>query len=238
MIELKTFIESLGFSPQETGVVVEKLLKYRDELLIWNKNVNMTAITNPQEFVQKHLIDSLLCVESVEFQKAKTVIDVGTGAGFPGIPLAVLFPDKQFVLLDSLQKRLKIVKELAEGIQIENLTVVHGRAEDLARESGFRETFDLCVSRAVANLSTLTELCLPFVKIGGTFIAYKGPDWESEADDAKKAIRIMGGKLNRTEKADSLELGTKHTLLYIEKVQKTPKQFPRKAGTPGKTPIQ
>jgi len=237
MSELKAFIQSRGIPPGKAADATMKLMKYRDEVLKWNDKVNLTSITNPEEFIQKHFIDSLLCVNSTEFKKAKTIIDVGTGAGFPGIPLAVLFPEKQLILLDSLQKRLKIVKELADDLNIENVRIVHGRAEDLAREPAYREKFDLCVSRAVANLSTLAELCLPFVKTGGTFIAYKGPDCDLEIAEAQRAIKVLGGKMNRMDNTDAEGIGMNHVLIYINKVGATPKHFPRKAGTPGKQPI-
>lgn len=233
-----SFLESKGFDEKQIDLAIPKLLAYREATLEWNNKVNLTAITNPEEFIHKHYMDSLLCADAIEVKQAHTVLDVGTGGGFPGIPLAIFFPDKKFVLLDSLQKRLKIVREMADTIGIKNIDVVHGRAEDLARMAKYREQFDLCVSRAVANLSTLSELCLPFVKTGGSFIAYKGPNCNAEISEALKAIHMLGGKLDRVDLPRSDYFVTDHTMIYIQKERKTPNCYPRKAGTPGKEPIK
>ena len=232
------YLQTKGFDDQQIEQAIPKLLQYRDMTLKWNNKVNLTAITNPDEFLQKHYVDSLLCADAKELQDVRTVLDVGTGGGFPGIPLAIFFPEKHFVLLDSLQKRLKIVREMADTIGLTNVEVIHGRAEDLARESKYREQFDLCVSRAVANLSTLAELCLPFVKVGGTFISYKGPNCSVEVNDAKNAVRMMGGTINRIEQPKPVKYPSEHNMIYIKKVKKTPGPCPRKAGTPLKNPIK
>ena len=165
---------------------MEQLRQYMEGVLAWNEKVNLTAITDRDAFVQKHYIDSLLCAESLDFTESTSICDVGTGGGFPGVPLAVCYPDKEFVLMDSLQKRVKIVRELCDEIGLRNVTVIHGRAEELARKKEYRENFDLCVSRAVANMQVLSEYCLPFVKPGGYFIAYKGADCEAEISDASR----------------------------------------------------
>jgi len=238
MKDFEAFLTAEGFSPKEIGEAIPKLLAYRDATLEWNNKVNLTAITNPDEFIHKHYVDSLLCASSEELQKAHTVIDVGTGGGFPGVPLAIFFPKKKFVLLDSLQKRLKIVRQMVDDIGLSNVEVVHGRAEDLARMPKYREQFDLCVSRAVANLSTLSELCLPFVKVGGTFISYKGPNCNSEVSDAQPAMQALGGKLLRAEMPRPGNYTTDHTMIYIYKERKTPAAYPRKAGTPAKDPLK
>lgn len=214
-----------------------KFCGYMDGILDKNQFVNLTAIVEPKEFIQKHYIDSLLCCTSDEFQNAKHIIDVGTGGGFPGVPLAILFPEKNFILIDSLNKRIKIINELCASLDIRNVTAIHGRAEELARKEGFRETFDLCVSRAVANMSTLSEYCLPFVKKGGSFIAYKGPDCEEEIKNAKKAISMLGGKLDRIEGMKIENVPFDHKLIYISKIKNTVSKYPRKAGTPSKEPI-
>ena len=232
------YLQTKGFDDQQIEQAITKLLQYRDMTLEWNNKVNLTAITNPDEFLQKHYVDSLLCADAKELKDARTVLDVGTGGGFPGIPLAIFFPEKHFVLLDSLQKRLKIVREMADTIGLKNVEVVHGRAEDLARDSKYREQFDLCVSRAVANLSTLAELCLPFVNVGGTFISYKGPNCSVEVNDAKNAVRMMGGTINRIEQPKPVKYPSEHNMIYIKKVKKTPGPYPRKAGTPLKNPIK
>lgn len=214
-----------------------KLEKYMEGILSWNEKVNLTNITDPAEFRIKHNADSLMCVDFPEFQSAKNVIDVGTGGGFPGIPLAVYAPDKNFTLLDSLNKRLKIIDELAGSLDISNITLVHGRAEDIARTKEHREKYDLCVSRAVSNLATLSEYCLPFIKVGGYLLAYKGPGAEQEAEDAAKALKILGGRLVGIRETTMEEYGLDHRILVIEKVRNTPKTYPRKAGTPLKDPL-
>ena len=214
-----------------------KLEKYMEGILSWNEKVNLTNITDPAEFRIKHNADSLMCVDFPEFRSAKNVIDVGTGGGFPGIPLAVYAPDKNFTLLDSLNKRLKIIDELAGSLDISNIKLVHGRAEDIAKTKEHREKYDLCVSRAVSNLATLSEYCLPFIKVGGYLLAYKGPGAEQEAEDAAKALKILGGRLVGIRETTMEEYGLDHRILVIEKVRNTPKTYPRKAGTPLKEPL-
>ena len=211
---------------------------YMESVLEKNKHINLTAITDRDEFIRKHYVDSLLCASSAEFRNANSVIDVGTGGGFPGIPLAIAFPEKEFVLIDSLNKRIRIINELCENYGIDNVTALHGRAEELGRNSNFRESFDICVSRAVANMSTLSEYCLPFVKIGGTFIAYKGPECSEELNNASNAIRMLGGEVMRIENPQFDELPFEHTLIYINKAESTRSKYPRKAGTPSKDPIK
>jgi 16S rRNA (guanine527-N7)-methyltransferase len=238
MKTFESFLASKGFSENQISKAIPQLLAYRDATLEWNNKVNLTAITNPEDFLQKHYVDSLLCADTKEVVQARTVLDLGTGGGFPGIPLAIFFPEKKFVLLDSLQKKLKIVREMADAIGLRNIEVVHGRAEDLARMPKYREQFDLCVSRAVANLSTLSELCLPFVKVGGTFLAYKGPNCNGEVNEALKAITALGGKLAHVDLPRPEFYTTDHTLIYIYKEARTPIAYPRKAGTPAKNPIK
>ena len=211
---------------------------YMESVLEKNKHINLTAITDRDEFIRKHYVDSLLCASSAEFRNANSVIDVGTGGGFPGIPLAIAFPEKEFVLIDSLNKRIRIINELCENYGIDNVTALHGRAEELGRNSNFRESFDICVSRAVANMSTLSEYCLPFVKIGGTFIAYIGPECSEELNNASNAIRMLGGEVMRIENPQFDELPFEHTLIYINKAESTRSKYPRKAGTPSKEPIK
>ena len=214
-----------------------KLEKYMEGILSWNEKVNLTNITDPAEFRIKHNADSLMCVNFPEFQSAKNIIDVGTGGGFPGIPLAVYAPDKHFTLLDSLNKRLRIIDELAGGLDITNITLVHGRAEDVARNREHREKYDLCVSRAVSNLATLSEYCLPFIKVGGYLLADKGPGADQEVKDAEKALKTLGGSLVDIRETTMEEYGLDHRILVIEKVRNTPKAYPRKAGTPLKEPL-
>ena len=220
---------------EEKNAILEK---YMEGILAWNEKVNLTNITDPAEFRIKHNADSLMCVDFPEFLDAETVIDVGTGGGFPGIPLAVYAPEKQFTLLDSLNKRLKIIDELAGELGIKNITLVHGRAEDAARAKEHREKYDLCVSRAVSNLATLSEYCLPFIKVGGYLLAYKGPGAEEEVKEAAKALKTLGGSLIDIRETSMEEYGLDHRILVIKKVRNTPKAYPRKAGTPLKEPLK
>ena len=177
--------------------IASELVNYMKGILEWNEKINLTAIKNPGEFVIKHFFDSFPAAMLPEFRNAETIIDVGTGGGFPGVPLAALCPEKKFVLADSLAKRLRVIDAVAIESGITNITTVHGRAEDLGRNPDYRETFDVCVSRAVASLPVLLEYCLPFVKVGGTFIAYKGPEAEEEIKISSVALKKLGGKIDR-----------------------------------------
>lgn len=218
--------------------MIEKFDAYRAGILQWNEFVNLTAIRDPEEFTIKHFVDSVTCYGLAEYTNAEKILDLGTGAGFPGVPLAILSPDKEFILADSLNKRLKIIQELCESIGIDNVRTVHGRAEDLAHDLHHREKYDLCVSRAVANLNVLSEYCLPFVKPGGFMAAYKGADAESELEQAKKAIKVLGGVSCRIQDAYIGEEAKEHRILLIKKGGKTPSKYPRKAGSPAKDPLK
>lgn len=231
MNNLKAFLEKLNIDGTDEKEITLK--RYMEGVLAWNEKVNLTAITDCDEFVQKHLIDSLLCAETLAFTESSSICDVGTGGGFPGVPLAVCYPDKTFVLMDSLGKRVRIVQQLCDDLGIRNVTVVHGRAEDLARQEVYRDSFDLCVSRAVANMRVLCEYCMPFVRAGGYFIAYKGADCESEIGDAREAIRLLGGEPPQI--APLPHFG--HSLVVIRKMEPTPGAYPRKAGVPSKKPL-
>lgn len=233
MKKLKETFEKLNIPFDEE--IIEQYEKYMNGILQWNEKVNLTAIKDREEFITKHYIDSILCYHFPEYGNAESVVDMGTGAGFPGVPLAIISQDKEFVLADSLNKRLKIIDELAASIALDNVTTVHGRAEELAKNKKYRERFDLCVSRAVANMAVLAEYCLPFVRVGGYLLAYKGPDAETEAEDAKKALKILGGKVKRIEAVNLADFD--HNIIVIEKIKETPAKYPRKAGTPAKEPI-
>ena len=233
------------FGEKRAAKLADRFSKYMEMTLDWNEKVNLTSITEPAEFVEKHFLDSLSIMDSYEIEDAEKIIDIGTGGGFPGIPLAIVFPEKKFTLVDSLDKRMKIVQQMADEIGLKNVTTVHGRAEDLGQSKQYREKFELCVSRAVANLSTLSEYCLPFVKVEGSFIAFKGPDAEEEAMGAENAIMELGGALADIEEAglfmdDGTDLlaDVGHMLVHIDKESKTPKKYPRKAGTPSKNPLK
>ena len=214
-----------------------KLDKYMEGILSWNEKVNLTNITDPDEFRVKHTLDSLVCLDFPEYVEAKSVIDVGTGGGFPGIPLAVCSPEKEFLLLDSLNKRLKIIGSFMEELGIKNVSLLHSRAEDACGRKEYRENFDVCVSRAVSNLSTLSEYCLPFIRRGGYLLAYKGPECERELKDASRALKILGGEAVDIRDTEMKEYGLEHKILVIRKVRNTPKAYPRKAGTPLRNPL-
>lgn len=218
----------------------EQFLKYYELLVEWNGFMNLTAITEFDDVIKKHFADSLSIVKA--FSEIRTdklkVIDIGTGAGFPGIPLKIVFPQIELTLLDSLQKRLKFLQEVIEQLELGGVELIHGRAEDFCKPSMKREQYDLCVSRAVANLATLSELCLPYVKVGGKFIPYKSEKAEEEVKAAQKAIGLLGGEVKEQIEFELPESDIGRTLVVIEKKSATPKKFPRKAGMPAKEPIQ
>ena len=217
-----------------------QLEKLRDVILEWNERINVTAIRDPKEFDQKNVQDSLSICGLAEYEGARTVLDLGTGGGFPGLPLAVVSPEKSFVLADAVGKKLKVVQAAAQALGLVNVETVHGRAEDMAKTKVHRERYDLVVSRAVANMATLSEYCLPFVKTGGFFVAYKTEDAAEEIEAAKGAIAKLGGRILRVDKPSSNNDApySGHTLVVVEKIAKTPKEYPRKAGTPGKDPLK
>lgn len=224
--------------------VLEKFETYRRRVLEWNEAVNLTAIKDPVEFEVKHFIDSLVICEDGRMRNASRIMDVGTGAGFPGIPLAIVFPEKRFTLMDSLGKRMKIVRELSDEIGLNHVEILHARAEELARKKEYREQYDLCVSRAVANLAVLSEYCIPFVKPGGWFAPYKTSAAEAEIREAGKAVKLLGGELkDKTTFSDSREIkangeSLEHMIVWIEKKCQTVAKYPRKAGTPAKDPLK
>ncbi len=214
-----------------------KLFEFRQLVLSWNKKVNLTNITDLSDFEEKHFLDSLLACAYPEFLDGKTIIDIGTGAGFPGIPLAICFPEKQYVLIDSLNKRIKILKLIIEDLALRNVELIHTRAEDLAMDSDHREKYDFSLSRAVANMSVLAEYCLPFVRLGGYFGAYKTADSHKELDQSMKALNILGGQLKAETSFPKGISDLKHHIYWICKIKPTPTKYPRKAGIPSKEPI-
>lgn len=214
---------------------LEQFLSYYEMLIEKNKVMNLTAITDFDEVLEKHFEDSLSLIQAVDLEKSQAVIDLGTGAGFPGIPLKIAFPNLQITLADSLNKRILFLDDVIRELGLTGIDTVHGRAEDLAKNSDYREKFDLCVSRAVANLSTLSEYCLPFVKIGGKFISYKAGECDEEVAASKSSIFLLGGKISDIKKFELGESG--RAFVIIDKVSGTPKKYPRKAGTPSKDPL-
>ena len=216
---------------------LEQFQKFYDLVIDWNTKINLTAITDEKEFAIKHVIDSLTLWDEEKFANVKKILDVGTGAGFPAIPIKIFKPNVEIVLLDSLSKRVEFLKKVAAELNLENVTCIHGRAEDLARQNNFRESFDLVTARAVARLNIIAEYCLPFVKVGGTFAALKGRQFLEEAAEAEKAVKILGGgKIICAEKILP-EISDARAVIYIDKKISTPKKFPRKAGTPAKNPL-
>ena len=214
---------------------LEQFLTYYEMLIEKNKVMNLTAITDFDEVLEKHFEDSLSLIQAVDLEKSQAVIDLGTGAGFPGIPLKIAFPNLQITLADSLNKRILFLDDVIRELGLTGIDTVHGRAEDLAKNSDYREKFDLCVSRAVANLSTLSEYCLPFVKIGGKFISYKAGECDEEVAASKSSIFLLGGKISDIKKFELGESG--RAFVIIDKVSGTPKKYPRKAGTPSTDPL-
>lgn len=216
---------------------MEQFLQYYEMLVEKNKVMNLTAITEFDEVVEKHFLDSVSLTQQLDLHQPLKVLDLGTGAGFPGIPLKIVFPELEITLMDSLNKRVLFLQDVISSLQLENIEAVHGRAEEAARNKKYRESFDLCVSRAVANISTLSEYCLPFVKIGGSFISYKSSTIEDELKDGKKGIAILGGKVKDVYKFTLPDSKLQRSFVIIEKEKRTPKAYPRKAGTPSKDPL-
>ncbi len=216
---------------------MESFLTYYEMLVEWNQVMNLTAITEYKDVMKKHFIDSLSLAKVYDVTREAFVIDVGTGAGFPGLALKIAFPKLKITLLDSLNKRIKFLNEVIDKLNLAGVETIHGRAEDLAKPGKLREKYDLCVSRAVANLSTLSEYCLPFVKKGGLFISYKSDKVFEEAADAENAVLVLGGKIKEKIEFQLPYSDMNRTFVVIEKKNNTPKQFPRKAGLPGKEPL-
>ena len=228
-------LEQLPVSLNEKQI--SQFMRYYELLVEWNQVMNLTAITDFDEVCKKHFIDSLSLVKAYDVSSSKTLIDIGTGAGFPGIPLKIAFPDLKVTLLDSLNKRINFLNAVIDGLGLENIDALHGRAEDYAGKGKLREQYDICVSRAVANLSTLCEYCIPYVKVGGHFISYKSEKITEEIVAAKKAISILGGKLENQVEFMIPNSDIYRNLVVVCKNKKTPASYPRKAGVPSKNPI-
>lgn len=235
LADFKSGLEQLKINLSEKQL--EQFLQYYELLIEWNSFMNLTAITDFSEVCTKHFLDSLSLIRAVDCKKELKVIDVGTGAGFPGIPLKIAFPNLNVTLLDSLDKRVKFLNEAISALGLENINAVHGRAEDFARQDAYREQFDICVSRAVANLSVLSEYCIPFVANEGFFISYKSEKIADELFSADKAINLLGGKLTRQIVFTLPNSDICRNLLVIEKVKSTSKKYPRRAGLPAKEPL-
>ena len=228
----KSKILGFDFSVEQ----ISKFYKYMNMLIEWNEKINLTAIIEPNEIILKHFIDSLTIYKDIP--NKSSVVDVGTGAGFPGIPLEIFIPEIDVTLLDSLNKRINFLNEVIEQLELKNIVAVHGRTEDLGKDKKYREKFDISTSRAVANLSTLSEYLIPLVKGNGKIICMKASEAEEEIEQAKKAINVLGGTIKNVETFDLPQSDIGRTIITIEKTKKTPAKYPRKAGTPSKEPIK
>lgn len=217
---------------------IEAFTTYYDMLVEKNKVMNLTGITEWEDVVLKHFVDSVAIVKTVDMSKKYRILDLGTGAGFPGVPLKIAFPQLEIVLLDSLNKRIVWLKEVIDELGLEGITAVHGRAEEYAKDKSYRENFDLVVSRAVANLASLSEYCVPYVKKGGYFISYKSGNIAEELAASEKAIQVLGGKLEHVEEFCLPGTDMSRSFVKIKKAIETPKKYPRSAGKPTKEPIQ
>jgi 16S rRNA (guanine527-N7)-methyltransferase len=216
----------------------DQFITYMRLLQEWNEKINLTAILEDEEIIKKHFIDSIKAFKREEFKQNVNVIDVGTGAGFPGIPIAIMNPNINVTLLDSLNKRIKFLDIVINKLGLKNIKTIHSRAEDGARNKNLRERFDIATSRAVANMSVLSEYCLPYVKIGGKFIALKGPAVEQEIEESNVAIKTLGGELEQICEIKIEDTDLRHNLVVVKKIKECSKTYPRKAGTISKNPIK
>ena len=229
-------IKELGITLSDKQI--SQFITYYEMLVEWNQVMNLTAITEYEEVMKKHFLDSITLIKAFDITKKVSVIDVGCGAGFPGLALKIAYPNLKVTLLDSLNKRIHFLDEVIVKLGLEGVETIHGRAEDFAKPGKLRECYDLAVSRAVANLSTLSEYCLPFVKKGGYFIPFKSEKVQEEIKDAEKALSMLGGTLEGQVEFTLPNTDYYRNLVVIKKTKSTPAKFPRKAGLPGKEPIK
>lgn len=232
--KLKKECEKMQIDIKESQI--EKFYIYMNLLLEWNQKINLTAITDCDEIIIKHFIDSLTICKYLK--KESSVVDVGTGAGFPGIPIKIVREDLNIILVDSLNKRIRFLEEIIKKLELENIKAIHSRAEEFGRNIKYREKFDYATSRAVANLSTLSEYLIPLVKIKGKVISMKGSTIDEELEESKKAINVLGGKILNIDEFNLPSSDIKRNVIIIEKIKTTPNKYPRKAGTPAKDPIR
>ena len=240
-MEHSTFNEGLLEKASTMGVrfsveQMDKFYKYMNLLIEWNEKINLTAIIEPNEIILKHFIDSITILKDIK--DGSIVVDVGTGAGFPGIPLSIMNPTLKITLVDSLNKRLIFLQEVINELDLKNVELVHARAEEFGRNKKYREKFDVATSRAVANLATLSEYLLPLIKINGKAISMKAGNASQEIEDAKKAIKTLGGNINNIEEFKLPQSDISRTIIIIDKISGTPGKYPRKPGTPAKEPIK
>lgn len=232
----KEFYEAIRqFVPQITEEQQNKFYNYMNMLIEWNNKINLTAITEPDQIILKHFIDSITILKEID-DKSK-IIDVGTGGGFPGIPLKIMNNSLEIVLLDSLNKRINFLNEVIQKLKLKNINSIHFRVEEAGQNIKYREKFDVATSRAVASLNILVEYMLPLIKVGGICICMKGSEIEEEIENSKKAIDILGGKIEKIESFTLANTDIKRNIVIIKKIKETPNRYPRKAGTPSKEPI-
>jgi len=217
---------------------LNKLITFKEIMLQWNEKINLTSITDEREIFIKHYLDSATCLCTQIIKNGDKIIDVGTGAGFPGIVIKILKEDTNLTLLDSLKKRTAYLEEVADALSLKNVEIIHGRAEEYGQKKEYREMFDVALSRAVAPLNVVLEYCLPFVKEKGYFLCQKGPSYKEEMKEAEKAIEILGGKLEKVEEFLLPYSDIKHYIIVIEKAKSTPTKYPRKPGKPSANPIK
>ena len=235
------FFEKMQEKSRDLGVrfsveQIEQFFEYMNLLIEWNEKMNLTAITDPEEIILKHFIDSITILKEIEDNSK--VVDVGTGAGFPGIPLSIMNPTLKITLVDSLNKRLIFLQEVVNKLNLKNIEIIHARAEEFGQNKKYRESFDIATSRAVANLSTLSEYLIPFVKVGGKVISMKAAEAQEEINEAKKAIEVLGGKIEKIEEFNLPQSDIGRTVILVKKEKQTPNKYPRKPGTPSKEPIK
>jgi 16S rRNA (guanine527-N7)-methyltransferase len=235
MEELKRKAHLIGINLNEYQC--EQFQKYYEYLIEMNKVMNLTGITEKEEVIDKHFIDSLALASKIDLTRDLEVLDLGTGAGFPGIPLKIAFPNLKITLLDSLNKRIRFLNDVIKQLDLQDITAIHGRAEEYAKKGKLRNQFDICVSRAVANLASLSEYCIPYLRIGGYFVSYKSGNIEVELQNAQNAITVLGAKLERVEEFMIPETEISRSFVVIKKTKETPNKYPRKAGLPSKNPL-
>lgn len=233
---LKSGLNRFGIETNDT--MLSNFVKYRELLAEWNEHMNLTGIVDEKEVFIKHFLDSVSCVEKGYIKDGVSIIDVGTGAGFPGLPLRISLPNIKLTLLDSLNKRINFLQEVSTSLNLDSIEFIHGRAEDFGKSPEYREQFDIATARAVAGLPVLMEFCVPFVKVGGYFVCLKGPNANTELEESKAAMEALGVEFMEKIDVELPQTDLKHNILVFKKVKNTPDKYPRKAGKPVKNPIK
>lgn len=233
---LKKGIEDLGLKCSDE--TIDKFSKYREILVEWNQKMNLTGIEEEKEVYIKHFLDSVAAVKKGYIKDGMSIIDVGTGAGFPGLPLRICLENSKVTLLDSLNKRINFLSEVCTNINIDDIELIHGRAEDFGKDEKYREQYDIATARAVAGLPILMEFCVPFIKVGGYFVCLKGPNADTELEESRKAMEVLGLEFVEKIDVELPEIELKHNIVVFKKLNSTPAKYPRKAGKPVKTPIK